>query len=111
MQSKKLPPLTESLLKRLEGFPPTVSFLQLATILGRPADTVRKQDARGVLGIRIHRWPGIAPYALLNDVELFFRGGHKAFEVKNRKPGRPSNASRAAEARASAAQQQVGDTC
>ncbi len=99
MQSKNilvLPELTPAMQARLEDLPPTVSFSQLAGILKRPAGTVRKQAARGTLGIPVHRKPGGSPYLLLNDIELFLRGGHEALEVEKRKPGRPTNTSRAA---------------
>jgi hypothetical protein len=55
--------------------------------------TIRQQHRRGVLGIPVRGKKGGEKYILLNDLNLYLRGGHEAFENK-RKPGRPPNKSK-----------------
>jgi hypothetical protein len=93
-QNASLPNLSAAMQARLVGLPPSITFPQLASILQRPADTVRRQYARGTLGIPVHHKVGASPYILLNDVELFLRGGHEVFESV-RPVGRPTNKSKA----------------
>lgn len=104
-QKLQLPRLMEALIKRIASLPAALSIPQIAAEFGKPADTIRRQIARGTFPLRVQQCGGERFIALADYLLWLENGEIQTQPAPKRGVGRPSNASKAA------TRQQGGAAC